>query len=139
MTEISATEKYLKEKGIQPKIYFAPGEEHIVTMTGKDKLEDITTRTGEVKQGVKYLVMEDGIAKVIITAADSLISKLVGALKEKATVKITQKKYSNSDGEARTTYDVSKVDSKNQGSAPDVDAEEDDIPIIDDEEPIDIN
>lgn len=72
---MKASKEFLKEKGIVPRISFKDKEKHIVELV-KDKKEAITDENGEKKEGVKYLVKENGQLKSFFTASLSLIEKL---------------------------------------------------------------
>lgn len=103
------SKEYLKKHKILPKISFDKGKPRIVKLI-EDKQESFTNEKGELVEGMKYKVTENGDPKTIFTTSVALISRLA-ELEPETEVKITQKGYKQ-DGEFRTTYEVEVLDNE---------------------------
>jgi len=110
---------YLKKHGIIPFISFKDGSGHKVELV--ECSEDIITeKSGEEKEGMKFIVLEDKETKSFFTSSIDLISKLAG-LNKGTIVSIQMKKRKDGKtGEFRSYYDMSVIG----------EATEDDIPTV---------
>ena len=118
---------WLQSHNILPRISFKDRKEHIIEMV-KAKSESFTNNDGELVEGIKFLVREDGEPKTFFTASQDLLLKLVECQEgEIYKVKMIAR---NVAGRIKTSYDVKKLDGDKE-----VDVENpDDIPVINEEE-----
>ena len=100
---MSIEEEYLKDKGITPSISFKDGKEHKVKII-KRKKDQLLNQDGKMVDGISYLVTEDNIPKKFFTTSTKLVQELMGVIDEEVIIK--QKKYQNTEGDWRTTYEV---------------------------------
>ena len=101
------SQSYLSQKGIVPKISFQDGKSHKVTLV-KDKIDKIKDANGTEKEGVKYMVFEDGTPKTFFTASSRLIQKLA-ELPENSEVIIQMKSKKGNEGYI-SYFEVSKAE-----------------------------
>lgn len=116
----------MKDHQILPRISFEPNKPRTLKII-KRKREKFTNTDGDLVDGIKYLVLENGEAKTFFTASQTLISKLADIPNE-TIVKITQKKVRDG-GMIKTTYDVSFFTEEGEAII-----EDNDIPVIEEEE-----
>lgn len=92
---MDASKNYMKENGILDRISFNDGAAHTVKLI-KDKQDSIPDQAsqGGRKEGMKYLVEEDGEQKSFFTGSIGLISKLAKC-EEGDVVTIQMKKANN--------------------------------------------
>lgn len=106
---MKASKDFLGEHNIKPYISFKDGKAHIIELVSdqKDTIKD--GRSGELIEGIKYDVKENGDEKIIFSSSVSLISQLaefpVGAI-----VRIEMKSRKDASGIFKSYYDVSAVD-----------------------------
>jgi len=115
---MEAIKNFLKEHQMLPKISFKDKKEHTVEIV-KAKEESFNNEKGELVEGVKFLVTEDGEPKTFFTASQDLLTQLAEC-KEGETYKI--KMYSESvGGVIKSRFSVQKVGGLEE------------IPIVDDD------
>ena len=108
---LDASKEYMKKHAIYPKISFKDKKEHLVTLV-KEKIDAIPDGTG-MKEGMMYLVREEGELKSFFTTSAFLISTLSGfEIGDVVNIQMVSK---NINGRIITTYKVSK-----EGEAEDV-------------------
>lgn len=113
------TKQYLKDRDILPRISFKDKQPHTVELV-KDKIDTITDQQGNQKEGIKFLVKEDGVIKSFFTTSVGLLQQLSDKKKgDVVTVEMKSKK--DDSGEYKSYYTV------------DSDSGED-IPVIDEHE-----
>lgn len=99
------SKKFLKKHSIFPKISFKDKKPHTVELV-KDKIETIGTESGE-KEGVRYLVKEDGEMRSFLTCSASLISTLANY--QPGDVVIIQLMSKNLNGKLISVYQIEKT------------------------------
>ena len=95
------SKQFLKEQNIRPKISFKEGPKRVVELM-KDKTKTINTPQGD-KDGVEYLVKEQGEEKTFFTGSVSLIQKLA-EYNEGNTVEIEMKSVPGQNGPISVTF-----------------------------------
>ena len=120
MENFNPEKEWMKDHQILPRISFEPDKPRILKILER-KREKFTNSEGDLVDGIKYKVLENGEIKTFFTASQVLIGKLADVLDE-TIVKITQKKIREK-GQIKTTYDVAIMD-ENMNS---------EIPIVEDE------
>jgi hypothetical protein len=139
-------QEYLKTHAQFPRVELKDLQEHILKLENckQDTIEDKATKK-EI-EGVKFLVKEAGELKTIFTTSTVLIQKLADLVDSNETVKVTQVKYEGNNGKELTTYAVQKQEGDNWieigdkvvvkddmgPKLPTVDLDEDDIPVVED-------
>lgn len=118
------SKEYLVNHQVRPFISFKDGKSHTVRLL-KDKIDTLKDNQGNVKEGVKYLVMEGDTEKTFFTGSIALISKLA-EYNEGDEVTIELKSRKAEGGEWRSYFEVSQ-----KGFVAKIDEE---IPVIEDEE-----
>jgi len=101
---MNGSKEYLKENDIMPYISFKDGQAHTVKLLS-DKADKIKDKDGEEKEGMKYMVIEDGTEKSFFTSAISLIQKLADK-EEGSEVVIQMKSAKGADGQWKSFYEV---------------------------------
>lgn len=96
---------YLKERNLYPRISFKDKKPHTIELVN-DKADSMKDERGAVKEGIKYLVKEDGELKTFFTASPSLISFLSTC--EPGDIVSIEMKAKNIGGSLKTVYSMSK-------------------------------
>lgn len=101
---LEQSKEYMKKNAIYPKISFKDKLKHVLTLV-KEKIDFIPDATG-VKEGMRYMVRENGELKTFFTTSAFLISTLSGfELGDIVNIQMVSK---NMNGRIITTYEVSK-------------------------------
>ena len=100
------SKQYLKNHQIHPRISFKDGQSHTLKLL-KDKPVKITTQTGEIVDGVRYLVEENEDVKTFQTASETLIQRLA-EIPENEVVTIQMKRRKTEKG-YRSYFEVVKL------------------------------
>ena len=99
------SKKYLKDNSIVPFISFKEIPTHTVELVA-DKEDSMTDVAGKLKEGISYLVKEDGEAKKFFTSSVSLISKLASCVPgDKVKIMLKSRK---TDKGYQSYYEVAK-------------------------------
>src|SRR3990167_5299149 len=96
--------QFLKSHNITERISFKDGKAHTIKII-KRKLDSIDNQ-GVIKEGIKYLVNEDGTAKSFFTSAISLIQKLA-EIEDGRLITIQMRSKPNGQGGFTSYFDVS--------------------------------
>jgi hypothetical protein len=120
---------WLKDHQVLPRISFKDRHEHTIKMI-QAKEESFTNNEGELVNGIKFKVYEDGEVKTFFTASQDLLLKLSECQEgDIYRVKMCAK---NIGGVIKTYYEVKKMEGETEV---DVEAgEADDIPVIEDQD-----
>lgn len=102
---MKGAKSFMEKQDIIPFISFKVNEpRHLILIDSKeDKIKD--KRSGNMVDGVKFLVTEDGDQKSFFTTSFVLIQKL-SEIDENSKVTVMQVKYKADDGDFKTSYEV---------------------------------
>jgi hypothetical protein len=124
--ENNASQQFLKDNKIIPFISFADRKVHKIIVV-KDKLDQLTDKTGKTTAGVSYLVKEFGQPAKFFTSSVGLIQKLSRYVGMETEVAVEMKSKKTDKG----YQNYYKVDEVGKEEAPMAESE-DDIPVIED-------
>jgi hypothetical protein len=128
---MNASQDFLKKNNIVAFISFADRQPHKIIVV-KDKLDQLTDKTGKTTAGVSYLVKEGGQPAKFFTSSVGLIQKLSKYVGMETEVEVAMKSKKTDKG-YQNYYEVNLVGTPEKPMAEsEEDIKDEDIPVIED-------